>query len=272
MGVDLHIHTTASDGAWTPEEVVQGALAGALDVIAVSDHDTTLGSTRATAASRETSLRVIPAIELSTSRQGRELHILGYFVDVESTARRAHEARARTVRLTRMQKMVDRLNEAGVPVQMEAVLAAAGGDSGVVGRPHLAEALVGAGHAVSIADAFDRYIADGLPAFVPTALMEPVEGVRLAIAAGGLAVWAHPPGDLIDAVLPELVRAGLRGLETYRPQSLAQQIRRLEGVARSAGLFTTGGSDWHSLERNEPLGAFSVATERVQGFLEAGGL
>jgi predicted metal-dependent phosphoesterase TrpH len=272
MGVDLHIHTTASDGAWTPEEVVHGAIAGALDVIAVSDHDTTLGSARATTASRGTALRVIPAIELSTSRQGRELHILGYFIDIEAAPLRAHQERARTVRLTRMQKMVDRLNEAGVHVQMDAVLAAAGGDSGVVARPHLAQALVRAGHAVSIADAFDRYIADGLPAFVPTALMDPSEGVRLALASGGIPVWAHPPGDLVDTLLPELVRAGLRGLETYRPQSLAQQIRRLEGVARSAGLFTTGGSDWHSLERNEPLGAFSVPTDRVQGFLEAGGL
>jgi predicted metal-dependent phosphoesterase TrpH len=244
MRVDLHVHTTASDGAWTPEEVVRGALSGALDVIAVSDHDTTIGSIRATACSQGTPLRVIPAIELSTSRQGRELHILAYFIDIQAPRLRAHEERARTLRLTRMEVMVSRLNTSGVPVRMDAVLTAAGGDSGVIGRPHLAEALVSAGHAASIADAFDRYIGDALPAFVPTALMDPAEGVELAVAAGGLPVWAHPPGDLVDGLLPELVRAGLRGLETYRPQSLAQHVRRLEGVASSAGQLKTRGSDW----------------------------
>jgi hypothetical protein len=272
MRVDLHVHTTASDGAWTPEEVVLGAAAGRLDVIAVADHDTTVGVPVAARAAEGTPVRVIPAIELSTTRQGRELHILGYFIDLNAPPLRRHQERARTARLARMETMIGKLREAGVEVEMAAVLAAAGGDLGVVGRPHLAAALVGAGYAGSIGEAFDLYIGDGLPAFEPTALLDPVAGVSLAAEAGGIPVWAHPPGDLVDALLPELVRAGLRGLETYRPQSLPQQVKRLEGVARSAGLFTTGGSDWHSLERNEPLGAFYLESDRVSAFLRAGGL
>ena len=271
MRVDLHIHTTASDGSLSPEAVVRGAADGALDVIAVSDHDTTVGAPAAVEAATGTSVRVIPAVELSTSRKGRELHILAYFVDLGSHALRAHEARARTSRLARMEVMVGRLKAAGVQVEMQAVLSAAGGDFGVIGRPHLAAALVDAGHAESIPDAFDRYIGDALPAFEPTALLDPAEGVSLALEAGGLPVWAHPPGDLLDAMLPELIRAGLRGIEIYRPQAQTQSVRRLESVARSAGLFKTGGSDWHNLDRNEPLGVFSVAGEQVAAFLEAGG-
>jgi predicted metal-dependent phosphoesterase TrpH len=269
---DLHIHTTASDGSWAPEAVVRGALLGELDLVAIADHDTTLSVRPAIQAAQGTPLHVVPALELSTSRQARELHILAYFIDLDAPPLRRHEERARTSRLLRMETMVARLKQAGVGVEMEAVLSAAGGDHGVVGRPHLALALVRAGLVGSIEEAFDLYIGDRLPAFEPTALLDPVEGIALAGACGGIAVWAHPPGDLVDGLLPELVRAGLRGLETYRPQSQPQQVRRLEGVARSAGLLTTGGSDWHSPERNEPLGTFHVAGSRIGRFLEAGGL
>jgi predicted metal-dependent phosphoesterase TrpH len=272
MRADLHIHTTASDGAWSPEQVVRGAVDGRLDVVAVADHDTTVGVRPAIRASEGSTLTIVPALELSTSRDGRELHVLAYFVDLDASVLRRYEERARSSRLARMRTMVARLTEAGVPVDMDAVLASAGGESGVVGRPHLAAALVRAGHVSSIAEAFDRYIGDGLPAFEPTAMMDPVAAVELARECGGVAVWAHPPGDLVDKVLPDLVRAGLRGLETYRPQSHPQQIRRLEGIARTAGLFTTGGSDWHSPERNEPLGAFHVSGEGLARFLEEGGL
>lgn len=272
MRVDLHIHTTASDGALAPAAVVQAAARGKLDVIAVSDHDTTAGMEEAVAASRDLPLRVIPAIELSTSRNGREIHILSYFIDLASPALREHEERARTARLRRIETMVGRLRDVGAPVEVEAVLAAAGGDFGVVGRPHLAQALVEAGHASSISEAFDRWIGDSHRAFVPNTLLDAAEGVALAREIGGIAVWAHPPGDLADALLPELVRAGLQGIETYRPQSQPDHVRRLEGLARTTGLYTTGGSDWHSPERNGPLGSFTVPADRISAFLEAGGI
>jgi hypothetical protein len=111
-----------------------------------------------------------------------------------------------------------------------------------------------------------------LPAFVPTSLLEPAAGVELVRAAGGLPVWAHPPGDLVDALLPSLLAAGLRGLEIYRPFATPRQVRRLESVAKTAGLLATGGSDWHSPERNQPLGAFHAPYPKVAPFLQAGGL
>jgi hypothetical protein len=271
MRADLHIHTTASDGAWTPAEVVEGALTGRLDVVAVSDHDTTSGVPAALQSAEGSTLRVIPAVELSTSGKGREIHILAYFVDLDSEALKRHEERARTARLRRMETMIARLRTAGVKVEMDAVLAARGGEAGVVGRPHLAQALVAAGYVSSVGEAFDRYIGDGHAAFEPTALLDPVQGVDLAQRMGGVAVWAHPPGDLLTTLLPDLVDAGLRGIETYRPQSLPGHVRRLEGVARAAGLLTTGGSDWHSLDRNGPLGAFSMPGDRLAPLMELGG-
>jgi len=272
MKADLHIHSTASDGAWTPDRVVQGALAGGLDVIAIADHDTTLGVEAALGTARGTSVTVVPAIELSTTLGGREIHVLGYFVDPAAPPLRVHAARASKGRRERMEHMVMRLGEAGVRVPLDDVLALAGEGGGVLGRPHLARALVEAGHAGSIDEAFERYIGDGLPAFVPTSLLEPAAGVELVRAAGGLPVWAHPPGDLVDALLPSLLAAGLRGLEIYRPFATPRQVRRLESVAKTAGLLATGGSDWHSPERNQPLGAFHAPYPKVAPFLQAGGL
>jgi predicted metal-dependent phosphoesterase TrpH len=272
MRADLHVHTTASDGAWTPEQVVQAASQGGLDLIAVTDHDTIEGVASAQAQAGKSGIRVLPAIELSTTRNGRELHVLAFMVDVDAPALRAYEQRARGGRLARMEVMVARLRGAGLNVTMEAVLSAAATTPASVGRPHLAQALVTAGEVRSLDEAFERYIGDGLPAFEPTALLDPVAGIELARAAGGFAVWAHPPGDLLDPLLPELVRAGLRGLEAYRPLSTGEQIRRLERIARSAGLLATGGSDWHSPERNGRLGSFYLGAERISAFLEAAGV
>jgi predicted metal-dependent phosphoesterase TrpH len=269
MRADLHVHTTASDGAWSPEQVVLGAAEGGLDLIAIADHDSAAGVARATAQAATTGVRILPAVELSTTKNGRELHVLAYKVDVSAPELRKHEERAQGARLARMEVMVGRLQKAGLLVDMESVLAAGGETPAAVGRPHLARALVASGQVGSIDEAFDRYLADGLPAFEPTAFLDPVGAVQLARACGGMAVWAHPPMDMIDAVLPELVRAGLRGIEVYRPLSTSEQIKRSESLAKSAGLFTTGGSDWHSLERNGPLGSFYVNEDRVGRFLEA---
>jgi predicted metal-dependent phosphoesterase TrpH len=272
LRADLHVHTTASDGSWTPEEVVRGAVQGGLDLIAITDHDTVAGAVQGLIEARSVPLRVLPAIELSTTRERRELHILGYRVDFDAPSLRAHEERARGARLHRMETMVTRLRRAGLSVTMDAVLAAASHAPAAVGRPHLARALVAAGEVESIEEAFDRYIGDGLPAFEPTAILDPVAAIALASAAGGFAVWAHPPSDLLDRLLPEMVRAGLRGLEAYRPLSTGEQIRRVESVVRSAGLLATGGSDWHSWERNGPLGSFFLSSERISRFLEEVGI
>jgi predicted metal-dependent phosphoesterase TrpH len=171
-----------------------------------------------------------------------------------------------------MEGMVERLHGQGVEVEMQAVLDEAGPRRTMIGRPHLARAMVEAGYVSTVNEAFDRFIGDGHPAFLPTRLADPVDAIGVIGDAGGIPVWAHPPADLIDDLLPELVRAGLRGMEVYRPGSRPDQIRRLEGVTRTAGLLRSGGSDWHDVERNRPLGEFFVTRDEVSALLDAGGL
>ncbi len=171
-----------------------------------------------------------------------------------------------------MKEMVGRLNSSGIDVTYEAVEAAAGPDRVVIGRPHLARALVEAGHASSIPDAFNSLIGDDSDFFVPTRLLDPIGAVELILAGDGLPVWAHPPGDLVDTLLPELVRSGLRGLEVYRPRYRQAQVLRYEGICRSRGLLMSGGSDWHTPEAGYALGDFYVTADEVEGLLEAGGM
>jgi hypothetical protein len=272
MRLDLHVHTVASDGALPPAEVVEAARAGGLDVISVTDHDTTASVAEAREVGRRVGVEVIPGSELSSTRDGRELHILGYFIDPTSPRLQAHHLRARERREARMEGMVERLGEAGTPVTMEGVREAAGPGHSVLARPHLAEALVEAGHVDSVGEAFDRFIGDEHPAFIPTALQDPVEAIRVIRESGGVAVWAHPPADRIDALLPELVEAGLAGLEAFRPRTSAGFLGHLRGLARAHGLVLTGGSDWHDPDRHPPLGEFWVDAREVAAFLEIGGL
>jgi predicted metal-dependent phosphoesterase TrpH len=270
MRLDLHVHTVASDGTWTPEEVVEGAVSGRLDAISVTDHDTTASVESAREAAQGRNLLVIPGVELSSTWEGREIHILGYFIDPASPAIIEHQARATSLRNARMDGMVGRLRAQGIDVNMGAVRAVAGGDDAILARPHLARVLVSAGHVATLAEAFDRFIGDRHPAFLPTALQDPVEAVDVVRAAGGVAVWAHPPADAIPELLPILVRGGLRGIEVYRPTSSAGHVERLLSVALSQGLVASGGSDWHDPERNGPLGAFFVTSDDVGGLLDEG--
>jgi predicted metal-dependent phosphoesterase TrpH len=272
MRLDLHIHTTASDGAWAPEAVIEGAVAGGLDVIAITDHDTVAAVPAARRAARGHNLQVIAGVELSSTFEGHDVHILGYFVDVEADGLRRHAERAERRREERMHEMIDRLAGQGVGVAFEDVERAAGEDRVIIGRPHLAAALVEGGHATSVWDAFQRLIGDEHPAFVPTHLLEPVGAVEIVLAAGGIPIWAHPPGHLIDPLLPALKAAGLRGLEVYRPRHKRAEVLRLESICRTAGLLMTGGSDWHNPDGGTSLGDFWVSADEVERFLEVGGM
>ena len=271
MDVDLHIHSTASDGTQAPTDVVRRAVAVGLDVVALTDHDTVAGVSEALEAVGSQSVQVVPGVELSSSWHGREIHVLGYFLDPEAPALKEHARRAQEGRERRLREMVRRLAEGGTPVPFDDVLAAAGDARSSLGRPHLARALVGCGHAESVPDAFDRLIGDEHPAFVPTELLTPEEAVRVIRDSGGVAVWAHPPSDLLDGLLPDLRAAGLEGLEIYRPHVHQEKVRRLEAVARSTGLIVSGGSDWHGPDDGE-LGEFRVSSQDVDALLHAGGL
>jgi predicted metal-dependent phosphoesterase TrpH len=277
MRLDLHVHSTASDGQLSPGDVVRSAVAGGLDVIALSDHDTTAGFEEARATAEDLArgggrgVEVIPAIEVSTTGHGEELHFLGYFVDPTHPSMTSHAVRARSLRNDRMQEMVRRLDSQGVEVTFDEVVSAAGPDRQALARPHLARALVERGYAGSTAEAFDRYIGNAHEAFVPTGLMSPTRGIELILGAGGIPVWAHPPRWLLEELLDPFVEAGLRGLEVYRPKNAATLTMKLERAARSRGLLVTGGSDWHGPDSGR-LGDFHVSAEEVGGLLEAGGI
>jgi len=271
MRLDLHIHSTASDGALPPHAVLRAAEVGRLDVMALADHDTTAGVRRLLEGGVRGPIQVIPALEVSSTLDGRELHFLGYFVDPGAEPIRLHEERAVRLREKRMRGMILRLAEGGIHVAFEAVAAAAGPDGTALSRPHLARALVGAGYVSSVPEAFDRYIGDEHPAFLPTSLLSPEEAIQLIRHAGGIPVWAHPPEDRVEGLIPRLVQAGLRGLEVYRPRHDARYILRLEGLCLAWKLLPSGGSDWHGSDR-VGLGDFYVTGEEVAGLLEEGGM
>ncbi len=272
MRLDLHLHTTASDGACDPREVVALASAGGLDVISITDHDTVAGLPQALEAASDHSVHVVPGVEISSTFEDREYHILGYFVDPEAPALRSHERRAVQGRERRMMEMVARLQRQGLLIEYDDVAREVGPGGSATGRPHLARALVVRGYASSTPDAFSRLIGDGHPAHVPTRLSTPEEAIGIILAAGGVPVWAHPPRDARSRLLPEFIRAGLRGLEVYRPRSRPDRILELEREAAASRLLTTGGSDWHSEDGGVSLGDFFVTEDEVAGLLEERGM
>lgn len=270
MRLDLHMHTTFSDGIHSPEEVVSRAVAGGLDVIAITDHDNTQGVVPARRAAGGR-IRVISGVEMSARWRDESIHILGYFVDPGAPRLIDHYRNLHRRRHERMQKIVERLAARGVHLPLARVGDQRASDTVPFTRPHLARALVRAGHAASVPDAFDRYIGAHCPAHVLVQSPTPQEVISTILAAGGTAVWAHPPLRHLDDLLPRLVAAGLRGLEVFRPWSAG--IREAVAArARSAGLLATGGSDWHGREGDGELGDFFVRAGNVREFLEAGGM
>lgn len=272
MRLDLHIHSTASDGSCSPSEVVGRAMAGGLDVIALTDHDTAEGVVEALEAARQSALEVIPAAELSSSTPLGEIHILGYFLDPESEAIAEHQARSLERREERMRGMLERLALQGVRVPYSDVEAQLGGDAVAPARPHLARALVASGYVASVPDAFARLIGDSSPAFLPTDIGTPSEAIQTIRDAGGLPVWAHPEDGHLKEYLDGFVAQGLMGLEVHRPATPQNRVERLEALARGRNLLITGGSDWHGPEQKRDLGDFFVDSAEVEAFLEVGGL
>ena len=260
--IDLHLHTTCSDGALTPEELVAAAHAGGLDTIAVTDHDSAVGVVRArVAAAAAGGPRVVAGIELTCSLDGVEVHLLGYGIDPTHPAIAAFAARGAALRRTRLGGMVAKLNALGVRVAVEDVEVPPGCMS--VGRPHLAKALVKRNVVPTFQEAFNRYLSDGGPAWIPSGGPPVAEGVAATHEAGGVSVWAHP--SLEDArQFPRARALGLDGAETVRPRLEPTASLALEQAAREAGLLFGGGSDWHGAP--PALGAWYV-TERHVGAL-----
>lgn len=246
MAVDLHVHTTASDGTERPEEVVARARRLGLHGLAVTDHDTLDGVAPALAAGRALGIEVLPGVELGTRRDGREVHLLGYLMDTEEAElldvlRTFREARER-----RLDEMLARLAALGLPVERRQVQAEAG--AGAVGRPHVARVLVKMGAAASLDEAFARYLGEGRPAYVPRLKLSPERAIGLIRRAGGVAVLAHPGLNADDAFISALVDAGLQGLEAYYPEHDPAMTAHYLELCRRYRLVATGGSDFHGPE------------------------
>jgi hypothetical protein len=266
--IDLHVHSTASDGAFSPAEVVRLALVHRLDVLALTDHDCTDGVAAAQAAAQGTPLTVLPGIELATTPpDGLTMDLLGYLYALDATPFQTRLQTLRAQRLDRAALMVERLAELGVPVRYERVLEIAG--EGAVARPHVAQALLEAGHVATLQEAFDRFLGDDRPANVPHGELTPPEAIALLHAAGGVAVLAHPI-RLVEhhldpeAIVAELAPHGLDGLEVYYPDHTPEFTLRMRVLARRYDLVMTGGSDFHRREGDTiRLGTQSVPGEAV---------
>src|SRR5579862_1020973 len=266
--IDLHTHSTASDGLYAPAELVRLAHEAGLDLIALTDHDTTDGLPEAQAAGARLSVTVLPGIEINTTlvETPGEAHILGYFVDRADAGLQANLKLLRDAREQRGERMVEKLRAHGVNITWARVRELG---QGAVGRPHVARALVEAGYATSVADAFDRYLSPGGPGFVPRYRLAPLEAIRIIRAARGVPTLAHPAyiSLLEERVLPTLVKAGLSGLECYYGQYDDATVTRLLTLADRFGLIATGGSDYHGPNIHPtPLGGRYVppiAVERL---------
>jgi predicted metal-dependent phosphoesterase TrpH len=264
--VDLHIHTTASDGRFSPEEIVCKAVELELEVIALADHDSVDGVVPALKEARKfPQLRIIPAVEVSTDVPDGEVHVLGYFIDYTSRELAEELARFRNSRERRAQKMVVKLADLGVHIDWRRVQEIAG--DGSMARPHVAQAMLEKGYITSIREAFDKYIARDGPAYVEREKLTPVEAVALIVRTNGLPVMAHPftvPDP--EALISEMEAAGLAGIEAYYNGYTADEISRLVSLADRHGLLTTGGSDYHGLgEINDMMmGGVDVPMESAE--------
>lgn len=264
--IDLHTHSTASDGIYAPAELLRKAREAGLRVLALTDHDTTGGLDEAARAAAELDIDFIPGIEINTDVSGGEVHMLGYFLEYQRPDFQAVLKVLRDARERRGQRMVELLNEHGIHVSWERVREIA---QGAVGRPHVAQALLEAGYVQTIGEAFDKYIGTGRFAYVPRYKLTPEDAVRLIASANGLPVMAHPvelPGlDELRNWLPGLCQAGMVGLETYYGQYTPEDERALLALAGEYHLIPTGGSDFHGPGlHSTPLGGRYVPVEAVE--------
>jgi predicted metal-dependent phosphoesterase TrpH len=270
---DLHTHSTVSDGRLTPTQLVDLAYRNGVRIMALTDHDIVDGLPEAfQAASRYPDLTLIPGIEMSTDVPGNEVHILGHFIDWEDKAFHETLLRLQESRLGRARKMVDRLAELGQPIPWERVRHFAG--DGAVGRPHIALALVDAGHVSSVNEAFQLYLGRNGPAYVERERLEPEEVIQLLLGVGGLATLAHPrelyAAGGLETLLGRLKRAGLTGLEVYYQDYTVREIEVFRTLADAFGLLPLGGSDFHGMggpQQREP-GDIPLPEEPVERLLE----
>jgi len=264
--IDLHIHSTASDGKLSPADVVRKSAERGLTVIALADHDTVDGIAPALAAAKAfPQLRIIPCIEVSTDVPDGEVHVLGYFIDYTDHKLKATLERMRHSRRERARGMVTKLGKLGIHIEWQRVQEIAG--SGSIGRPHIAQAMLEKGYITSIKEAFTKYISRDGPAYVEREKMTPQEAVKLLLRTDGLPVLAHPLTiNDPETMIIKLKTAGLIGIETYYNNYTTEEISKLVSLADRHGLITTGGSDYHGLDNSTEtmIGGADVPIESAE--------
>ncbi|MNU57443.1 hypothetical protein D3C71_465640 [compost metagenome] len=273
---DLHTHTQASDGMNAPAENVRLAKQKGLAGIAITDHDTVAGISEAMEAGKRIGLDVIPGVEISTRAAGKDIHVLGYYLQYEDERLCSRLEHLRTVRETRNERIIEKLNDLGIPITMNEVISGLGRELGPddsVGRPHIADVLVQKGAVADLREAFDKYLAEGAAAYISLPKVSPVEAITWIKEAGGAPVIAHPGlyGD--DDLVRHIIKEGQpAGIEVYHSDHGPEEEGRYSDMAREYGLIMTGGSDYHGVRQGQvfhgDLGSRTVTAdvlEQLQG-------
>lgn len=265
--IDLHLHSTCSDGTFTPREVARRAAAAGLSVISLTDHDSTEGVAAAQEEGARLGVEVVPGTELSARVGSTDVHILGYFIDPGHPELISWLDTFRQARLQRAERMVGKLNRMGLRVPLEKVLARAG--PGAIGRPHIADVMVEEGLVFSVDEAFHRYLGYSKPAYAAKYSQSPSRAIQVIRAAGGLACLAHPGLYRRDDLIPGMVSDGLDGIEVRHTKHNASHVARYSEIARRHELLSTGGSDCHGDGRGDPMiGSVDVPLSYLEAMRE----
>lgn len=260
---DLHLHTSYSDGVYSPTEIVIKAKEAGLKIISITDHDSVGGLDEAIEVGKQNNIEVIAGMELSASYEDSEVHILGYFIDYKNEHLVEKLSGFQAERLKRAKKIIGKLNKMNIPITIDSVLEHVDGES--VGRPHIANVLVEKGHAESYHEAFNKYIGNGRPAYEQKWNFSPEDTIRLIAQAGGLSFLAHPGYPINENLINRLIKAGIDGIEVVHPSHGPDLIYYYRGIVNEYCLLESGGSDFHGGERDddEAFGQFTIPINTV---------
>ncbi|MDI6799259.1 MAG: PHP domain-containing protein [Actinomycetota bacterium] len=258
--IDLHIHTTASDGFYGPKTLLDKCKQASLKAVAITDHDSVDSVDEALSYGAKIGLDVVPSIELSSDLNGRDVHILGYYIDHRDRSFLSHLKLLRRTRRDRAIKMIKALNKRGVDVSLEDLSKVVTNESSW-GRAHISRVMLAKGYVSSIQEAFDRYIGRNAPCYVERYIYSPAEVIEMVLNIGGLPVLAHPAITKVDKDLPDFVDVGLAGIEIYHSEHTKADVGKYRRVADELGILKTGGSDYHGETKNFSLGSIEVPDE-----------
>ncbi|MFA6598799.1 MAG: PHP domain-containing protein [Ignavibacteriaceae bacterium] len=246
--IDLHSHTKFSDGYFTPQELLEKVNEKNISVLAITDHDTIDAIPSAIPLGEKLGITVVPGVELSSQDGERDIHILGYFIDIENDKFKKYLAIFKAERVKRAERIIAKLNTLGFPITIDDVLTLS--ETSVVGRPHIADALVKLGIVKSFYEAFQKYLGNNSPAYEKKYYISPANAIGIIQEAGGIAIIAHP-GALPEETISELIKANVDGFEVYHPSHSTQQMKYYEGITTNYFLYGTGGSDFHGGTRSD---------------------